>query len=152
MARAVALKRRSMEELEDLIEWRPPEGWVKRVWADTFSAHAGPFYFRERGAQPGVGFYSEPRHANLGGVVHGGMLMTLADMSMFDICFRQTEEFKAVTVTMNAEFLKPAPIGAFIEAAGEVVRAGRSLSFVRGLVVTGETPLLSFSGTLKRID
>jgi len=129
-----------------------PPGWMMRSHPQTFSAHAGPFYFREEGSVPGVGFFSEPHHANLGQVVHGGALMTLADMALFDICFRaEGKMFKAVTVTLNAEFLTPAPIGEFIEASGEVVKSGKRLSFVRGLVVAHEKTILSFSGSLMRI-
>lgn len=127
-----------------------PKGWVRQSHPQTFSSHAGPFYFREDGPVPGVGFFSEPHHANLGGVIHGGALMTLADMALFDIFFRAEGQSKAVTVTMNAEFIGPGPIGEFIEASGEVIRAGKSLVFVRGLVSAKGAPLLSFSGTLKR--
>jgi acyl-coenzyme A thioesterase PaaI-like protein len=129
----------------------PPEGWVKREHPLTFSSFVGPMYFRE-GDEPGVGFFAEARHANLGGIVHGGMLMTLADMALFDIVFRKTGPFKAVTMTMNSEFLAPAPINAFIEASGEVLKSGRSIFFVRGLVTAHEKPLLSFSGSLKRLS
>jgi hypothetical protein len=52
-----------------------PAGWRLQSFPDTFSAHAGPFYFRDyREKEPGVGFVSEPRHANAGGIVHGGRI------------------------------------------------------------------------------
>jgi len=129
-----------------------PAGWVLQSHPQTFSAHAGPFYFREEGAPPGVGFFSEQHHANLGGIVHGGALMTLADMSLFDICFRAAGRFPAVTVTMNSEFLSPAPLGEFIEATGEVMKAGRTTVFVRGVITAKEKAVLSFSGSLKRLS
>lgn len=130
----------------------PPPGWVLISDKKTFSGLAGPFYCRENGAAPGMGFYAERRHANLGGVVHGGALMTLADMSLFDICFRALGQLKAVTVTMNAEFLGAGPIGEFVEATGEITKAGKSLIFARGLISAGGNSILSFSGSLKRIS
>lgn len=130
-----------------------PPGWQLQAHPQTFSGHAGPFYFREDGPTPGVGFFSEPHHANLGGVIHGGALMTLADMALFDIIFRaQDERFKAVTVTMNSEFLNPGPLDEFIEATGEVVKSGKRLSFVRGLVTARGKTLMAFSGSLMRIS
>lgn len=128
-----------------------PPGWSLQSHSGSFSGHAGPFWFRDEGAQSGVGFFSEPRHANIAGVIHGGMLMTLADMSLWDICRRQIGVFRGVTVTMNAEFLAPGPVGAFIEAEGEVLRAGYKMMFARGVVRAGDTLLLSFSGSLKRV-
>lgn len=128
-----------------------PDGWRPQSHLETFSGHAGPFYFRDPGPIPGVGFFSEAHHANLAGVVHGGALMTLADMSLWDIASREIGMFRGLTVTMNSEFVGPGPIGAFIEATGEVTRAGRKLVFARGLVTSGGEPILSYSGTLKRI-
>lgn len=129
-----------------------PPGWVLGSHTHTFSGRVGPFYFREEGDTPGVGFFSQAHHCNLGGVVHGGALMTLADMALFNICLKRTTIDKAVTVTFNAEFLAAGPIGEFIEATGEMTKEGKSLLFVRGLVTVKGTSLLSFSGTLKRLS
>ncbi len=129
-----------------------PSGWVVQNHLQTFSGHAGPFYRREDGPEPGIGFYAEAHHANLGGVIHGGALLTLADMSLFDVCFRALGRLKAVTVTMNAEFLGPGPVGEFIEATGDMTKAGRSLIFARGLITANGKSILSFSGSLKRIS
>jgi len=129
-----------------------PAGWVVQKHLETFGGHAGPFYFREAGPAPGVGFFSEPRHANTGAIIHGGALLTLADMSLFDIAFRSVGPFRAVTVTLNSEFLAAGPIGEFIEATGELTRGGKRLLFARGQISAAGKPLMSFSGILKRLD
>ncbi len=129
-----------------------PEGWVLQRHFGTFSGQAGPYYFREEGAAPGVAFFSEPRHANLNGVIHGGALLTLADMALWDICRREVGALNGVTVTLNAEFVGAGPVGAFIEAAGEATRVGRKLMFARGLVTAEGETLMAFSGTLKRVS
>ncbi|NWG70156.1 MAG: PaaI family thioesterase [Parvularculaceae bacterium] len=129
-----------------------PEGWAIQSMKGNFAWHAGPFYFREAGPTPGVAFFSEPHHANKADSIHGGALLTLADMSLFDICHRKLGAFKAVTITLNTEFLAPAPIGVFIEATGEMTGGGRKLLIARGIVSTGGQPLVSFSGTLRRFE
>lgn len=129
-----------------------PEGWIMQPFKEGFAYEAGPFYFRADRKISGVGFYAEPRHANIAGIVHGGALLTLADMSLFDICFRALGQFKAVTVTLNSEFLGAAPVGEFIEAAGEMTGGGNRLLFARGLVTAGGKALMNYSGTLKRVD
>ncbi|WP_411819451.1 PaaI family thioesterase [Hyphococcus formosus] len=138
--------------MTDKNEPKIPAGWQLQSHHETFSGQAGPFYFRDPGPKPGVGFFSKPHHANLAGVIHGGALMTLADISLWDICAREVGFFRGLTVTMNSEFLGPGPIGAFIEATGEVTRAGRKLIFARGMVTSKGKPLLSYSGTLKRLS
>lgn len=130
-----------------------PEGWVLRPLNHTFGTRAGPFYMRDpEGDVPGIGFFAEPHHGNLEGAVHGGALLTLADMALFDIAFRTLGRFTGVTVTLNADFLNPGPVGQFIEATGEIVKNGRSLIFARGTVTEAGTPLLSFSGAIKRLS
>lgn len=128
-----------------------PDGWVLQRHIGTFSGHAGPYYFREDGPVPGVAFFAEPHHANLAGVVHGGALLTLADMALWDICRREIGIFKGVTVTLNSEFVGGGPVGEFIEATGETTRVGGKLLFARGLVTAKGETLLAFSGTLKKL-
>jgi acyl-coenzyme A thioesterase PaaI-like protein len=41
-------------------------------------------------------------------------------------------------------------IGELIEARGEVIRAGGSLIFIRGIVTAEGRPCLNFSGTVKK--
>ncbi|MEL7488853.1 MAG: hotdog domain-containing protein, partial [Pseudomonadota bacterium] len=88
-----------MSDAEQLKERAAPEGWVRQDHLETFSGRAGPYFFREAGGPAGVGFYAEPHHLNLGGVVHGGALLTLADMALWDICRREIGIFMGVTVT-----------------------------------------------------
>ena len=52
---------------------------------------------------------------------------------------------------MNCEFVDGSQEGELIEARGEVVRAGGSMVFVRGLVTTGGRTLLNFSAIIKKI-
>ena len=129
-----------------------PEGWTLQSHTETFSGRAGPYFFRAEGPNPGVGLFAEAEHMNLGGVIHGGALMTLADMSLWDICRRKIGPFRGVTVTLNAEFLRPGPAGCFVEATGETLAVGKRMLFARGLVTAKGKTLLSFSGSLKRLD
>ena len=41
--------------------------------------------------------------------------------------------------------------GDLIEATGQVVRAGGSLMFLRGVIETGGKPMLTFSGVIKKV-
>ena len=129
-----------------------PPGWVLQKHVETFSGQAGPYYFRDiKSAEPGVGFVAEKRHTNLQGFIHGGALMTLADMSLFDICFRALGRFRGVTLSMTHDFIGAGEVGDFIEASGEVTKSTGGVLFARGLVTANGQTLLSFSGSLKRL-
>ena len=127
-----------------------PDGWTAMARNETFSGVAGPYHFRE-GDAPGVGFVAEPRHLNIAGIVHGGCLATLADMSLWDICRRKIGPFRAVTVTLNTEFLAPGRLGEFIYAEGEALKTSGGILFSRGVVRAGDRTLMGFTGSLKRL-
>lgn len=125
-------------------------GWM--AWpGDPFEDQSGPFYFRdEPDGSVLCAFRAERKHMNGGGFMHGGCLLTFADFSLFAIGHRVLEGFRSVTVSLNGEFLGPSTIGELIECRGEVVRDG-GMMFVRGLITTGERPLLNFSGVVKKL-
>jgi uncharacterized protein (TIGR00369 family) len=127
-------------------------GW--RTWSglDPFEDQSGPFYFREDDAGAvTTAFRAEHKHMNGGGFMHGGCMMTFADFSLFAIAWKELADSRAVTVSLNGEFVGPARPGDLVTATGEVVRAGGSLLFVRGLISTGGSPMLNFSGVVKKI-
>ena len=130
----------------------PFAGW--KTWPEEPFEHdvAGPFYFRVDEKGPVCAFRAEPKHMNSGGVVHGGCLMTFADFSLFGIAHDHIgDDDYGLTVAFTSEFLSGPKTGQLIEARGDVLRAGRSIIFVRGIVTADGTPALNFSGTIKRV-
>jgi len=111
---------------------------------------AGPFFFRVDDQGPVAAFRAERKHMNMGGVVHGGCLMAFADFSLFAIAHEHLEGEYGVTVAFTSEFLSGPAEGAYIEARGEVLRSGRNLTFVRGLITGDGKACLNFSGTIMR--
>lgn len=129
-------------------EWA---GWSWYPGGDPFEDLAGPFYFRiGDDARPVCAFRAEMKHLNGGLFMHGGCLMTFADFSLFVIARDALADSRSVTATFNGEFVGSAHEGDLIECTGEVVKAGRSMIFVRGIIATGGEPLMSFSAVLKK--
>ena len=127
-------------------------GWS--VWdMDVYEYETvGPFYFREEADGPVTAFRAERRHLNGGMAVHGGALMSFADSALFTIAQPHLDNgYSGVTVAFNSEFLAAGQLGQLMEARGEVLRAGKSLIFVRGLVTADGKPCLNFSGTIKKL-
>lgn len=131
------------------------DGWQQWRGADPFEDLAGPFYFREEPEGVRCAFRVERKHLNGGGAIHGGAMMTFADFALFAISHpvrrANDDPDHHVTVSLNGEFVGPASEGDLVEATGEVVRAGGSLSFIRGLMFTAGRPMLTFSGVVKRV-
>ncbi len=128
------------------------EGW--HTWEEEPFEHdlVGPFAFRVDEQGPVSAFRAERRHMNGGGVMHGGCLMTFADFALFSIAHEHMgEDVYGLTVAFSSEFLDGPREGEYIEARGDVLRAGGSLIFVRGIVTADGRSCLSFSGTIKRV-
>lgn len=127
-------------------------GWMHWPDDDFEAGLVGPFYFREAadGSITGA-FRAEQRHMNGANNMHGGCMMTFADFAIFAFATKELADDNSVTLTMNSEFLGPAQVGDYMEATGEVTKAGRSVIFVRGLITAEGRPCLSFSATIKKI-
>lgn len=126
-------------------------GWWSWSARDPFESLIGPFHSREEDGRVRCAFRAEPRHMNGLGSMHGGAMLAFADFALFSLSMRSRAGRPAVTVSLNGEFLGPARAGDWIEAGGEVTRAGKSLTFVRGLLTAEGRPMLSFSGVIKAV-
>ncbi|SHL61702.1 Acyl-coenzyme A thioesterase PaaI, contains HGG motif [Bradyrhizobium lablabi] len=125
-------------------------GW--RTWSrDNFETHTGPFYHRmDDEGRIQCAFRVKNKHLNGSKNVHGGVFMSFADYCLFAIA-GPVLQGPGVTVSFNCEFLDAAHEGEMVEGSGEITRAGKSLLFLRGMLTSAERPLLTFSGTIKRV-
>jgi acyl-coenzyme A thioesterase PaaI-like protein len=124
-------------------------GW--RTWSrDNFETHNGPFYHRmEDDGRIHCAFRVEKKHLNGMRNVHGGAFMAFADYCLFAMA-APVLQGPGVTVSFACEFLDAAREGELVEGSGEIMRAGGSMIFLRGLLKSGERSLFTFSGTIKR--
>lgn len=130
----------------------PFAGWM--TWgagSDPFETANGPFCFKVEDGVARSAFQPRREHLNGGGAIHGGALMSFADFALFAIAHSVLGDVRAVTLSFSSEFISAGNLDAWVEARGEVLRETRSIIFARGLVTQASRPLLSFSGTLKKI-
>jgi acyl-coenzyme A thioesterase PaaI-like protein len=129
-------------------EWK---GWQCYPGGDPFEDLAGPFYYRVGDdGRPVCAFRAEHKHMNGGGFMHGGCVMTFADFCLFVIARDVIDGSRTVTATFNGEFVGTARPGEIVECTGEVVKAGKSMVFVRGIITAPGGPVMSFSSVLKK--
>jgi uncharacterized protein (TIGR00369 family) len=116
-----------------------PPGYRETRLVDPFEIFVGPVY--ETGERPARRFALavDARHVNMRGVVHGGMLMTFADLVLGQAVWDATDDAPAVTMNMQSQFLKTAKAGDLLEVRPEITRRTRALVFARGdFTVAGE--------------
>jgi acyl-coenzyme A thioesterase PaaI-like protein len=124
------------------------DGW-KVLPERGFPVHVGTFFSKRFEDGYRFGFVAEPRHANIGGVVHGGMLVTFVD-DMFGLSVHFAVDRRPVsTIQLNTRFISPARPGDFVVCIPQVQRVTKSVVFIRGEVFVGDRLVLSADGVWK---
>ncbi len=121
-------------------------GWSP-IHDTGFIAQVGPVYRREDDGA--YAFRAADKHANLIGVVHGGMLMSFADRALGETAMRAADGANCVTIQMEMQFIDTARIGDWITAAPEVVKRTGSLVFLRCELRHAERVVGTASGVWK---
>ena len=94
-------------------------------------------------------FYPEAKHRNRIDVVHGGMLMTLADRALGFTARRGDMARKQATVQLDVHFVRSVKIGETVDFVGRVIRETRTFVFVDGVMTVGGETVLTARGLWK---
>jgi uncharacterized protein (TIGR00369 family) len=127
-------------------------GWKEGIPGRGFTAVTGPFWIRSNGTEHELGFIAEPRHSNQDATtVHGGALMTFADLCLGYSAAMALGPIHCVTAQLAIQFVAAGKVGEFISGKGEVVRRGSQLVFVRGLIKSNDRVVASADGIWKTV-
>jgi uncharacterized protein (TIGR00369 family) len=122
------------------------------VSSGGFNLFAGPFWRLSADAD-GMGaryaFIVQPKHMNGSGAVHGGLLMTFADVAMSRTARLATGVDGCSTLALTADFVGPGKLGDLIEAAVRVTRRTRTLVFQSADIVANGRTLMVATGLWK---
>ena len=112
-----------------------PEGY-EAVFYTGYNAHIGPIFSRFTQTDAKLTSHSlvniEDRHLNGAGFIHGGMLMSLADIAIGSTVSRALEGGGASTVSLSCDFLAAGKLGDQIQIEAEITRRTRSVVFAAG--------------------
>jgi uncharacterized protein (TIGR00369 family) len=129
-----------------------PAGFKRVNFTGTaFNVLIGPIYFR-RGAEDDMrlGFRVQQGHCNPAGMLHGGMMMTMADMTAgFVTAFKAGIDKFLPTINMTFDFVSPGKAGQWIDCSGEVVKVTRHMAFATVALHCGTEQLLRGSCIMK---
>ncbi len=129
------------------------DGW-HRLPGVRYTAAVGPSWAKLKDGRPIVGLQAQEHLANDNlGIVHGGAIMTFADMALGYATGHATGgNAQFVTAQMQVYFTAAAQVGDFVTCHAEVIRKTSSLVFVRGLIEAGGRTVASADGIFKLLD
>lgn len=126
------------------------EGWTM-CETGSFMTLTGPVWRKDTEDGPVIGMETVQKHANHRDIVHGGVVMTLADYGIGMAAAWARGNGHQVTAQLDVHFVSAAPLGAFLTTHAEIIRNTRSLCFARGEVREGENVVAVATGVWKAV-
>ena len=124
-----------------------PAGFTPIPHLGHYLTQLGPFHWKREGGRIVVGLRIEERHTNTRGIVHGGMLVTLADSALGIVLYNsRTPPQPIVTVNLTSDFIESALPGDWVEAHVDILRIGQRLAYANCYLHVGERRILRASG------
>ncbi|MDM0035751.1 PaaI family thioesterase [Variovorax sp. J22P271] len=125
-----------------------PTGFTPSDLHEGFLDHVGPLFMKASSdtSQFVLAFRAEIRHANRYGVLHGGMLATLADVAI-GANLARTGEGVETTLTLNLklDYIAAGRVGDWIEAHVELTKERGRVRFGECVIRSGDQVLVRAS-------
>lgn len=132
-----------------------PEGYAPHFRKSRFTDPWEPLYSKSEARQVSIGLWLAEAHCNSRGLVHGGLIASVADNAMGLSCVAAlaSEGHAApgglVTVTLSTDYLGSAKLGQWLATDTHFVKTGRSLCFADCLVLADGKPIARANATFK---
>jgi acyl-coenzyme A thioesterase 13 len=131
---------------------RIPAGFRPIPRLSPFNALVGPLYQkRPRGKPLCIGVRIAEKHTNSRGICHGGVLATLADLSLGYAMHAQAGGKTAyVTAHLAVDYAGAARVDDWVESRVEIQRVGARLAFANCYLVAGARAIVRASAIFAR--
>jgi uncharacterized protein (TIGR00369 family) len=107
-----------------------PAGFIPLFRSSPFLDLLGPIYNQRTDRGLVIGLRVEDKHCNARGLVHGGLLSSLADVALgYNSAFAQEPPTPIVTSSLTIDYAGTAKLGDWITIESDVQKVGKSLAF-----------------------
>lgn len=126
-----------------------PGGFERLPLGLGFTDNLQPIYRLAEGESTSFGLVVEARHCNTMGMCHGGVLMTLADITATTGAnLAHGVVAGSPTVHLDIDFISAARLGDWLHAIAEQVNVKRRFGFSSGAIYNSAGVVARFSGTI----
>lgn len=127
-----------------------PAGFTPSKRSSGYLDLIGPIYEAGEGANYRLGLRVDARHVNTRGTCHGALFSALADVHLGRlIALSATPRPLLVTAHLSLDYISSAPIGAWLEAVGQVDRTGKTLAHSSGRILADGKIALRCAGVFQ---
>ena len=127
-----------------------PAGFEPHFRKSPFTDPWEPLYSRTAETGISMGLRLAKPHTNARGLIHGGLIASLADNSMGYSCAQATGWTTSfVTVTLAIDYVGSARLGQWLAVECEVIKTGSTLCFAQSLIKADDVVIARANGTFR---
>ena len=130
-----------------------PEGFEPHFRKSPFTDPWEPLYSKRTEKAVIMGLRLAKPHTNARGLIHGGLIASLADNAMGYSCAQATGWVSSfVTISLSIDFTGGAEIGQWLAVESDVLRTGNTICFAQSLIKADDIVIARASATFRVIN
>jgi uncharacterized protein (TIGR00369 family) len=127
-----------------------PEGFQPHFRKSPFTDPWEPLYSKKTETAVIIGLRLAKPHTNARGLIHGGLIASLADNAMGYSCAQAMGWASSlVTISLAVDYVGSAEIGQWLAVESEVIKAGSTICFAQSLIKADDTVIARANGTFR---
>jgi len=127
-----------------------PEGFEPHFRKSPFTEPWEPLYSKKTDKAVVIGLRLAKAHTNGRGLIHGGLIASLADNAMGYSCAQATNWTTSfVTISLAVDYVGSAQIGQWLAVESDVIKTGSTICFAQSLIKADEIVIARANGTFR---
>ncbi len=127
-----------------------PEGYEPHFRKSPFTDPWEPLFSKKTDKAVIMGLRLAKPHTNARGLIHGGLIASLADNAMGYSCAQATGWTTSfVTVSLAVDYVGSAQIGQWLSVECEVIKIGSTICFAQSLIKGDDAVIARANGTFR---
>jgi len=127
-----------------------PEGFQPHFRKSPFTEPWEPLYSKKTEKAVIIGLRLAKPHTNSRGLIHGGLIASLADNAMgYSCALVMGWTTSLVTISLAVDYVGSAEIGQWLAVESEVIKTGSTICFAQSLIKADDTVIARANGTFR---
>jgi uncharacterized protein (TIGR00369 family) len=127
-----------------------PAGFEPHFRKSPFTDPWEPLYSKKTEAAVIMGLRLAKPHTNARGLIHGGLIASLADNAMGYSCAQAMGWASSlVTISLAVDYVGTAEIGQWLAVESSVIKTGSTICFVQSLIKADDAVIARANGTFR---
>jgi uncharacterized protein (TIGR00369 family) len=127
-----------------------PEGFQPHFRKSPFTDPWEPLYSKKTETAVIIGLRLAKPHTNSRGLIHGGLIASLADNAMgYSCALVMGWTSSLVTISLAVDYVGSAEIGQWLAVESEVIKTGSTICFAQSLIKADDTVIARANGTFR---